>query len=137
MKKIGVLSLIVIPIISNGQKKDTCVCLEQSVNVIAYIKGFPFPNKNSIQQDSLKDGFSLDLSDNSYRIVGFKFLYEFPADPFYEEVVKGNKATTRQFPFLSNMPGHGEGHFEFSCITLEKNGKLYNAKRFYAQATMK
>ena len=131
MKQICICILVsLLSFAAIGQYRSDSVCKRQTINVNAFVKGYPYQNKIYISKDSLLNGFSLDLSDNSYKIIGFKIFYEFPGDPFGESVIIGNKITTQNLSFIPNLKELGNGYFELFCIAIEKNGKKYNARDF-------
>jgi hypothetical protein len=110
---------------------ESVVCNLPKTNVNAYIQGFPVQQKIFVKKDSILTGFKMNLSDTSYKILGFKIFYEFPYDPFGSEVIMEDKVTPDNLKFLPHIKGYGEGYFEINCVLIEKDGKKYNANGFF------
>lgn len=83
---------------ASSQNQDSFNCADKKIGITGFVKGYPHLEK--INKDSLLNGFSLALSDNSYKIIGFKILYEFPGDPFGEKIIMGDKITPKTSLFF-------------------------------------
>ncbi len=115
---------------SNGQTVNTPVCSGQPSNATVYLKGYFPAQEISIKKDSLLNGFSLVITDSSYKIVGFRLLYEFEADPFAERDVYGSTVSRELLPWLPKMKGFSQGYFQVVCVAVEKNKIRYTASGF-------
>ncbi len=126
----GVRKAWIDSIVKDFRDKKKIICSAQQIPVQAYVKTYPNNGVIHIIMDSLLNGFKIELSDTTYKVVGFSIFYEFPGDPFGEDIIFENKVTPQNLPFLPHIKGYGEGYFAFTCIAIEKNGQKYNAKDF-------
>lgn len=102
---------------------STLNCRGDRLEVGVAIKGFPPCSHCEIKRDSLKNGFSIVLSDSTYKVASFRIGYYSANHLLYENDVLGSRIGKGSADFLSKLK---LGDFvSIECINLEKDKKVY------------
>ena len=85
-----------------------------------------FAKPINISVDSIRSGFQLNLSDNSFEIIGFRAYYETDDSDIYYKDIFGNSANQTNFHILKNAKKGALVTIE--CINLKKEKARYTSK---------
>jgi hypothetical protein len=131
------LLLLLIPSIAFTQiRKDTLICIGlETANARGSINdfGFSYGKYLYISKDSLKNAFTVTISDPSYKVIGFTIIYFGVDGDFWAKNNFGAKLTPENSVILKGLKN--EDDFEFHCINLERGGKRYNLPGFIVVIT--
>lgn len=97
----------------------TLNCRGDILDVGVAIKGFPSCSHCEIKKDALRDGFSIVLSDSTYKIVAFRIGYYNANRLLFEKDIFGNKVDKEKADFLSKLKAGDLISVE--CINIEKD----------------
>ncbi len=112
---------------SLSQVKDTVICkgLNQ-VNILTTLSNYEFSSKLlNASKESIVNGFEITLSDNTYKILGFRAYYLGDDCDIYYKDILGKIVTKNNFPILNRVK---DGLIEIECVTISKGKELYLAK---------
>lgn len=129
-KYLVVLFFSLCSFVSFSQSDTTCLSRSPlpEAGVRATIKGFRFTNELDVRRSFFRNNFSLALSDSTYEIVGFEFLYTSEDGVSYYGAVCDENIFIAKFPVFSLLKEGGL--FEFRNITIEKAGIKYHTPGF-------
>lgn len=114
---------------SSAQMPNTGFCTKKpTIQVHATVSNFDFKRKIYIHKDSLRNGFTLELSDDSFTIEGFRvYFYGKDADLYWRDI-PGASANLSNLPILNKL--HGDEWMEIDCISVQKNKKQFKGIPF-------
>ena len=115
---------------SFSQSDSTCLDRRPLpvAGVKATIKGYKFANEVDVKRSFFRKNFSLTLSDNSYEIVGFEFFYNSEEGDVHNGTVCSENVLIAKYPVFNYLKEGGL--FEFTNITIEKDGIKYHVAGF-------
>jgi hypothetical protein len=121
--------VLIISSVAAAQRLDTGMCITRpAVRVAATINNIGFIPMVHITRDSLQKGFTVTLSDLSYKVFGFRvYFYGKYADIYWKDI-EGNRANEANLPVLKSLIG--DEWMEIECISITKNKKTFTAIPF-------
>jgi hypothetical protein len=131
MKYLLLISLLISSVAFTQIGKDTLVCKGlESANARASINSFGFSYGKAlyISKDSLKKGFTITISDPSYKVIGFTLLYDCEGCDIWDKDVYGAHVTPENVSILRGLK-KGET-LDVECINLGREGKRYTVPGF-------
>jgi hypothetical protein len=129
VRGITIILLFVFSFSSYSQPKDTVICegLGQ-LNIWTTLTNHPFSRELlRFDVDSVSQGFEIKVSDEKYRIQGFRAYFLGDCGDIYYKDILGPIATRENFPVLKHGKG---GLIEVMCVTVRQGNILYLAKPF-------
>ena len=116
-------------------KKDTLFCNLENAPLRASINnfGFAYGKMLYISKDSLRNGFTVVLSNPNYKIVGFTLFYDCEGCDIWVKTIYGNKVSQQNVSILRKLKNNEV--LEFGCLNIEIKGKRYLVSGFAVQIT--
>lgn len=108
--------------VQRGKQSLECGPIPMS-EVQPIIKGYGPFSQCVVNLATLKKGFTIVLSDSSYKIVGFQIGYEDNNGKISIKDIFDNKVTSRNVNFLDKLE---KGNFiSIGCINIRKGDRLF------------
>lgn len=92
------------------------------------VKGFAYDKTLYVSKDTLKNGFTIELQDSSYKVVFFRLYYECENCDIWVKTIYGNKVTVDDAPILKRLKKNEI--LGCTLFKLEKTGKFYTLPEF-------